>query len=624
MERLLQALLLIPLAALCITVLLPSKRERLISSITRFSLLLCFIISLTLWVYWFLSDFAAINLKEFTLYQNSNYRFDIDLYFDRVSFTFLIVGTLLTLIVTHFSRYYLHKDKGYKRYFNTLLIFYTGYAITVLSGNFETLFIGWEMLGITSFMLIGFYRERYLPVKNAIKVYSTYRIGDVGLLVAMWLSHYIWHENVTFIKLQNDLLVHEHLMFHTLTGVVIAAGIAIAAAAKSAQLPFSSWLPRAMEGPTPSSAIFYGSLSVHIGVFLLIRTFPFWEYQHSVRISIGILGLLTAIVCSSIASVQSTVKSQIAYASAAQIGLMFIEISLGFELLALLHFAGNAFLRTYQLLISPSLVSYLIREQFFHYDEYGQQGAVVISVLDRWRNTWYILSLKEFNLDNFMNRYVWGALKNAGTKASYLGRKTTVMLHALLIAVATFLLFNQKFIPAYILNYLSLMLAFSGLLLVLKSFIERQSAIAAWLLVVLNHVYIALAVSYNEQFNIQESLFYLSGVFVSGAGGLIIIYYLRARSGYFSLNQFNGFIGKHKIAALLFLLCTLALSGFPISPTFIGEDLVYSHIHQNQPMLATFISLSYIINGITLIRMYARIFLGTSYYNTGPKPYRST
>ena len=138
--------------------------------------------------------------------------------------------------------------------------------------------------------------------------------------------------------------MHEHLQTHSWIGVFISMMILISAAAKSAQLPFSTWLPRAMEGPTPSSAIFYGSLSVHMGVFLLLRTFPFWEHQLSVRIAIGLLGLLTSVVTTGIARVQSSVKSQIAYSSIAQIGLIFIEVALGLEYLALFHFTGNAFL----------------------------------------------------------------------------------------------------------------------------------------------------------------------------------------------------------------------------------------------------------------------------------------
>jgi NADH:ubiquinone oxidoreductase subunit 5 (subunit L)/multisubunit Na+/H+ antiporter MnhA subunit len=165
----------------------------------------------------------------------------------------------------------------------------------------------------------------------------------------MWASHYLFHENITFMKLNNYELVNEHLQIHSFIGVFIALCLACAAAAKSAQIPFSSWLPRAMEGPTPSSAIFYGSLSVHLGVFLMLRTHPLWEHQTTMRIAIGLMGFTTSIAASLMARVQSSVKSQVAYSSISQIGIIFIEIALGFETLALIHFAGNAFLRTYQL-----------------------------------------------------------------------------------------------------------------------------------------------------------------------------------------------------------------------------------------------------------------------------------
>src|SRR5205085_323664 len=149
-------------------------------------------------------------------------------------------------------------------------------------------------------------------------------------ILAMWLTHHLFHANVTFQQLSNYEIVHEHLQSHTLVGVGISLAILVAAAAKSAQLPFSSWLPRAMEGPTPSSAIFYGSLAVHLGAFLLMRTFPFWEQQVSVRILIAVVGLGTTIIATGIARVQSSIKSQIAYASIAQIGLIFTELEAGF------------------------------------------------------------------------------------------------------------------------------------------------------------------------------------------------------------------------------------------------------------------------------------------------------
>ncbi|HEX5172161.1 MAG TPA: proton-conducting transporter membrane subunit, partial [Cyclobacteriaceae bacterium] len=367
MTSLLKIFILIPLAGLLISLVIPQKKENLISSSAFVVVGLHTILAQCFLVYWIFIGHPALNLKELVLYKIQGYEFFIDFWFDKISAVYLFVGSLLTFLVTLYSRYYLHREAGYKRFFSSLHLFYLGYTITIFSGNFETLFLGWEFLGISSFLLIAFYRDRYLPVKNAVKVFSIYRIGDVGLILAMWMSHHLWHESITFMKLSNYELVSGQLQNHSVTGVFISLMILVAAAAKSAQLPFSSWLPRAMEGPTPSSAIFYGSLSVHIGIFLILRTYPFWEHQLSTRILIGIVGLLTSVMAAGTTRVQSSVKSQIAYASLAQIGLIFVEVALGFQNLALWHFAGNAFLRTYQLLVSPSVVSYLIREQFYHF-----------------------------------------------------------------------------------------------------------------------------------------------------------------------------------------------------------------------------------------------------------------
>ena len=363
-----ELLIIWPFLAFFISLFLPRQREKLISFFAFAAVGIHFAGMLSLLIRWGMSGFPTLHLKEFSVWRSADMNFFIDFYFDHITAVYALVGSMLTFLVTTYSRMYMHRESGFKRFFYTILLFYAGYMLAVFAGNMETLFIGWEILGITSFLLVAFYRNRYLPVKNAYKVFSIYRIGDVGIILAMWASHHLWHENITFQKFANYDLVHQHLESHTLFGLFISVMILLAASAKSAQFPFSSWLPRAMEGPTPSSAIFYGSLSVHLGVFLLLRTMPFWEHQIIAKILIGLTGLLTAVIGASIGRVQSSVKSQIAYASIAQIGLMFIELALGLETVALVHFAGNAFLRTYQLLVSPSAVSYLIREQFYHFE----------------------------------------------------------------------------------------------------------------------------------------------------------------------------------------------------------------------------------------------------------------
>lgn len=624
MESLLHIFVLLPLAGFIISLLLPAKKETLISWLAFTTAGLNFVLATGFFAYWLLSGHPTLNLKDIVLYQSTEYEFYIDFCFDKITAVYLLVGSFLTFLVTIYSRYYMHREDGYKRFFNAILFFFLGYNIAIFSGDMETLFIGWEILGISSFLLIAFYRNRYLPVKNAVKVFSIYRMGDVGLIMAMWLSHHLWHENIAFIKLDNYLLVSNQLQSHTFVGVAISLMILLTALAKSAQLPFSSWLPRAMEGPTPSSAIFYGSLSVHLGVFLLLRTFPFWEHQLSVRILIGIIGLVTSIITTGIARVQSSVKSQIAYSSIAQIGLIFIEVALGLENLALFHFAGNAFLRTYQLLVSPSVVSYLIREQFFNYQP--RLHTVEDSLPKRIEYTFYILSLKEWNLDSLMYRYLWNPIKSVGNMLNFVKIKWALLFFIPTYLCGVIFLIFEKNIPNHEHTYLPILFGFIGLLTVLKSFTERKNVKISWLLIIMNHFWVALAISFSEHFSYTESILYLSGIVVSGSIGYLILVRLNKLENNIDLSRFHGYSYAHPKLAFLFLLACLGLTGFPITPTFIGEDLIFSHIHlhENQALLVVFTALSFIIDGLAVIRIFARVFLGPYVKSTYEMAYRSS
>ncbi len=622
MTFLLQFFVAVPILGFLISLIIPRKEEGLISRtafVTVGSHLLGFHIFL---IYWLWNGHETLDLKDFVLFRTNDYEFYIDFIFDKITATYMFVGTFLTFMVVIYSRYYMHREAGYKRFFNTILFFFVGYNIIITSGNLETMFVGWEILGITSFLLIAFYRDRYLPVKNAVKVFSIYRIGDVGLLLAMWMTHHLFHENITFLRLSNYEIVHEHLQSHTWIGVFISLMILVSAAAKSAQLPFSSWLPRAMEGPTPSSAIFYGSLSVHIGVFVLLRTFPFWEHQLSVRILIGLLGLVTSLVTTGIARVQSSIKSQIAYASISQIGIIFIEVAAGFETLALIHFAGNAFLRTYQLLVSPSVVTYLIREQFYNFSPKPR------SLEDSWPKrieySFYTLCVKEFNLDSFMYRYFWNPIKWAGRRLDFLTFWRVILIFVPTYLIGLISVYNKDMIDPQVQHVLTMVFSFIAVVLVLKSFSERKQARMSWLLVIMSHFWIALAISFNENFKFDEIHLYLSGVAIAGVVGFLCLRRLKMLEGNIDLDQFHGHSHRHPKIALVFLLCCLAATGFPISPTFIGEDLIFTHIHEDQAWLALFTSLAFIVDGLSIIRIYARVFLGPHVKSVYEMAYRSS
>lgn len=608
LTSLLKFLIFLPLAGFVVSLLIPGKMENAISRAAIFTVGSHLIISLVFLVFWFFNSYPTFETRELILYDTERYKFFISFYLDKITAVYLIVGSFLTFLVTIYCSYYMHRESGYKRFFNTVLFFYVGYNIVIFSGNFETLFIGWEILGITSFLLIGFYRDRFLPVKNALKVFTVFRVADMALILAIWMSHHLWHENITFSKLGDSRAVIEHLQDYPVLGILISLMIVTAAAAKSAQLPFSSWMPRAMEGPTPSSAIFYGSLSVHLGVFLLLRTFPFWEHQTLIVIFVLLIGLSTSIVATAISRVQSSVKAQIAYSSVAQIGIIFIEVALGFYDLALIHFAGNAFLRTYQLLVSPSIVSYLIREQFYNFvpRRYIERHAT----LKKIEYSIYLLSLKEFHLDSYIYVFLWNPIKWFGRKLNFLSGKVGFIFIIVTFFIGVILLYNKQSIPEGIREYLPAIFAFIGLMMVIKSFTERKDILLSWLLVIMYHIWIASAVSFYEEVTILEIIIYLSGVLVSGIAGYVCLHRLRTLEHTIDWNDFQGHAYEHPKLAFVFLLSCLGTMAFPITPSFLGVDLMFTHIETNQVGFALILALSFIVVGLSVVRMYSRIFLG--------------
>ncbi|MDI9339014.1 MAG: proton-conducting transporter membrane subunit [Sediminibacterium sp.] len=622
MAEYINVFILIPLIGYVVSLLIPRKNEDALSVTAFVTAGLHVLVSVSFLVIWLINGHDPLDMKDAVLYKTSDYEFFVDFCYDKVTAVYGVTGSVLVFLVTWYSRYYMHREDGYKRFFNTVLFFFTGYNVTVFAGNFETLFAGWEILGLSSFLLIAFYRDRYLPVKNAVKVFSIYRLGDVGLLLAMWMSHHLWHQNITFHQLNNKELVHIHLAEHNVIGTGIAIMILITAAAKSAQLPFTSWLPRAMEGPTPSSAIFYGSLSVHLGVFLLLRTFPFWQEQIMVRWLIGILGLLTGFISTGIARVQSSIKSQIAYASAAQIGIIFLEIALGWEVLALFHFVSNACLRTYQLLISPSVVSYLIKDQFYNFNPNTTVQYAFIP--KKWRTTFYMLCLKEWHLGDFIRSIYWQPIKFFGRYLHFITFKCIMILFLPVYILG--ILFQYGIInpPDFLRSFLPPFFAFIGLIMILRSFTIRGNPYLSFILVALNHFWIALAISFNAFYSFDETILYLGGIVLSAIVGLVALKRLEYYEGKLSLDSFSGHVFEHPRVAFIFLIACLGMAGFPITTAFIGEDLIFSHIQKHQLFLAFLISMSFVVDGLALIRLYARLFLGVHFKDYHERAYRSS
>jgi NADH-quinone oxidoreductase subunit L len=608
MNHLLIYSILVPIIGLLVSAFPTNKQEKFIFWTAILTIGVHLLGAFAFTAFWATNGFQPIFSKGFSLYNSEHSEFSIAFYFDKVTFVYGMVSSAITFLVAIFSRYYMHREKGFKRFFNNLLLFYLGLNWILFAGNFETLFIGWEIIGVASFFLIAFYRDRYLPVKNALKVMSLYRLADIFLLIGIWLCHHYFEKSITFFDLFNLQNQQSPILESGAFQWAIPLTFLVVAAVKSAQLPFSSWLPRAMEGPTTSSAVFYGSLSVHIGVFLLLRTLPFWEHNVGFQAIVVVLGLFTSIVATSISRVQSSVKTQLAYSSIAQIGLMFMEVGFGFETLALVHFAGNAFLRTYQLLVSPSVLNYLIHDQFFNF--VAPQYNAKTGFLGKMKHSLYILSIKEWNLDSFMYRFLWMPLKSCGQILNFVKPNTVVYFFLPVYILGLYFVYHKDYITANVTTLLPEFFAFSALIMALRVFVERESAKTAWWLVILTHLFLSLSIAFNEQFVFEQIHLYLSGVIFFGVIGYLCLRKLTQENESVSLNQFHGHSYERPRLTTAFLVACLGLAGFPISPTFIGEDLLLGHIHQNQYFLTVTIALGLILVGLSVFRLYARVFLG--------------
>lgn len=268
---------------------------------------------------------------------------------DPLAMAFSLLAAGLTALVAFFSRTYLHKDPGFLRFFVLLGLFASGTQLVAWAGSLDVMFAGWELMGWSSALYIGFFQERREPVRSAIRAFTTYRLCDAGFLLAMVTTH----EALGSTRLS---ALPGALALAPAAVPVIAALFVLAAMGKSALLPFSGWLSRAMEGPTPSSALFYGGVSIHAGVYLVLRTWPILDASPVVERAAIAIGLLTAVYATAMARVNPDAKGALAHATLAQVGLIFAEVAAGFTTLAVVHLAGHAFLRVWQYLRAPGTI----------------------------------------------------------------------------------------------------------------------------------------------------------------------------------------------------------------------------------------------------------------------------
>ncbi len=275
---------------------------------------------------------------------------DLSLTLDPLGLAMATLMASICLLVLRFSVHYMHREPGFRRFFMVLSLFTGAMLLIVTAGNAVFAFVGWELAGVSSYLLIGFANDRPQATENATRAFVTNRIGDSGFLFAIflcltWLGSTEW-----------PALTAGAAGLKGLHAGLILLGFLVAALAKSALLPFSAWIARALEGPTPSSAIFYGSLMVHAGVYLLIRVSPLFEQVPALMPFIGLIGLMTALFGWLTGLTRADVKGALMASTTTQVGLMVLWCSFGWVELASAHLILHALWRAYQFLHAPALM----------------------------------------------------------------------------------------------------------------------------------------------------------------------------------------------------------------------------------------------------------------------------
>nr|YP_009331775.1 NADH dehydrogenase subunit 5 [Glyptocidaris crenularis]APH07352.1 NADH dehydrogenase subunit 5 [Glyptocidaris crenularis] len=301
-------------------------------------------------------DFQSINITLSLWLNNTPTNISLNFIYDQYFLVFLSVALVVTWSIMEFSYYYMAEDANSTAFFRLLTIFLLNMLILTCSNSLFLIFLGWEGVGFLSFLLISWWTTRNDASSSALEAVIYNRIGDIGLLAFMAISALLFNSwNIT--EIISFSVPHPDFLPFLLFGLVLAA------AGKSAQFGLHPWLPAAMEGPTPVSALLHSSTMVVAGVFLLIRTSELFLPSPSAQTAVLLLGGTTALFAASTAIAQHDIKKIIAYSTTSQLGLMVTAIGIGQPLLAFFHICTHAFFKAMLFLCSGSVIHSLEDEQ---------------------------------------------------------------------------------------------------------------------------------------------------------------------------------------------------------------------------------------------------------------------
>lgn len=478
-----------------------------------------------------------------------------------VAYSSLCMLTLL--IVGKYSRQYLKGETGADRFWMLFFFFAAGMFVSIFAKNIATFYIGWEMVGLASFFLIAFYEANPRSIENSLIMLSNYKMCDVFFVLAIFCY-----------ESKLDLPTGFFLILATL--------------AKSAQFPFSSWLYRALEGPTPSSTLFYGGLSLHLGPFLLIQFSDLWDQHWVLRALLAGIGAVSAVYGFLAGASRSDLKTSFAFASISQVGLIYIEIAMGFYNLALVHMIGHNLLRTWNYLRGMSFFEDFFQESF-HQDRAKSPTLKLFQLLPK---SFHVHGLNNWYLDQ-----IYGLLRDGS-------------LVGVILASFIFPFYHQEFISY---EYLVLVLA---VLLSTVAFLSTKLPAAQFLgLAALSQFLLLLAIHGFYDQSLEE--IYIA---ISMLSLILLIFSLRPAlvrwnqkgilAAYGERVPFLGMRESHKIHHLLFLFSALFLTGAPATFEFFLTEGILTDLWGKSHLFLFLVLVCLTVNTVNVFRIGQRAFLG--------------
>jgi NADH-quinone oxidoreductase subunit L len=360
-------LLLAPLVGTLLLIYIQNNSKRLSIFISNSSILISFFASICLLFLYFSHNHMPVSEDVLVFADTKLYSLSFGLYIDSLSLVMSTVVTSVSFLVHYYSISYMKGESSFNRFFIYTNFFTFSMLLIVLSNNFFQLFIGWELVGLSSYLLIGFWVSKESAIKANYKAFLVNRVGDIGLLLGLCLVFVAYgttdYADVFNLKdtINNSELDILGTSFNLLSSICLL--LFVGAMAKSAQVPLHFWLPDSMEGPTPISALIHAATMVTAGIYMVARLSPLYVLAENVSIFILYVGSVTAFFLGLVALVQNDIKRIIAYSTISQLGYMTAALGASLYSLAIFHLITHAFFKALLFLCAGSIIIKCHHEQ---------------------------------------------------------------------------------------------------------------------------------------------------------------------------------------------------------------------------------------------------------------------